>query len=377
MKKLYQIFPSIQSTHCKRWLLRPEWRETVVYRTVIIEKKRDGSMDSDEYIIPTSEEDILDRKTREMMEEHINKEVREAEKKIKEMEKDVIYNAFLKEFRTIELRIWNKVRENKIPIKESTITYVRERVNERREALEKKYKHIARLVGNDVKNANSRQVVSTMEKNESDPEKKKAFNHLLEFMNNEENFNDDPLFLGLQKAYEKVSGKKFNERELKRKVTPKELEKFLKMLDGEEGKEMEKRINSVLNDKTLRSLGIEPNEYRPANIDIFKTANSSNDASAENANSGVSDSQKNNRPNFQFNQTKIDNIKYLIKKEVEKNPGLVKHLQEETGADIVQIFEDFEKSLKNGELFSQLSNADRYMLANALMGENEVPKGKT
>lgn len=374
MKKLYRIFPSIQSTHCKRWLLRPEWRETVVYRTVIIEKKkRDGSMDSDEYIIPTSEEDILDRKTREMMEEHINKEVRETEKKIKEMEKDVIYNAFLKEFRTIELRIWNKVRENRIPIKESTIAYVRERVNERREALEKKYKHIASLVGKDIKNAHSRQVISTMEKNESDAEKKKAFNHLLEFMNNEENFKDDPLFLSLQKAYEKVSGKKFDEREMKRKVTPKELEKFLKMLDGEEGKEMEKRINSVLNDKTLRSLGIEPNEYRPANIDMFKTTDSSNDTSAEN----LSDTPKNNVPNFQFNQTKIDNIKYLIKKEVEKNPGLVKHLQEETGADIVQIFEDFEKSLKNGELFSQLSNADRYMLANALMGEDEVPKGKT
>jgi len=369
-------------------------------------------------------EDPLDQELKQLMDEHIAQEVKETELKMKLMERDAIHNAFQNEFRAIETKIWAKVRQSKTPLRENTIQYVRQQIEQRRIALEQKYRQIGRLVGKEVRdyaahslekhqqkqrlhdNDDSSQMnggadashrrstmmmppspledlstfehISKMAEQESDEDKKKAYDHIMSFMNKEDNFVNDPFFLGLSSAFERATGEKIDVNDMKQRVTEADLDKFFKMLEGKEGREMEERMNSVLTDKTLKNLGIDPSEFNPdalskAKVNTERNSTSTSDgassnqgSSTTNASAQLQQQQQQDADNFNFNSDRIEDIKYMMKKELERNPGLSKMLESETGSNMEAVFDEFEEALKNGQLFQSMSNADRIMLANAL-----------
>ncbi len=385
---------------------------------------------------------------RQLMDEHIAQEVRETEYKLKLMERDAIQSAFYNEFRAIETKIWAKVRSSKMPLRDQTVQYVRQQIEQRRIALEQKYRKIGELIGekvrqvaiqsleNDEKQQQQQQKVATaagtkssnptdndilgqpvggftgeiplnetkktsvmrppsplqdldtfkqilsMAEQEEDSERKRAYDHLLQYMNRDydQHFVNDPFFIGLSQAFEKATGETMDVEQMKAKVTESDLDQFFKMLEGREGREMEERMNAVLSDKTLKDLGIDPSEFNPEALSKAKinhgssaSSSSSSGASAQNnqnqkqgSGASASASASDTTDNFNFSGDRIEDIKYMMKKELERNPGLDKMLEAETGSSMEAIFEDFEEALKSGQLFQSMSNADRVMLANAL-----------
>jgi hypothetical protein len=332
-------------------------------------------------------EDLLDKETRELMDEEIARSVRETEQKLKMVEKDAIFNAFTREFKELEMKMWAKFRQAKIPVKPSTIQYVKERVAERGAALEQKYKHIARLVGDQIRSSDqSKTSIQQQAKAETNEEKKKAYDHLVNHLNTDQSFANDPMFFALQSAFEKATGQKVNPEDLNQQVSAKDLEKFFKKMEGPEGKQIEERMNTVFNDKKLREMGIEPNEFNPDLLERASKQQQSGNASAPSSDNSQTQQQEqatsNKSKNFDFSQTKFDNMKHQIQKELEKNPGLSKYLLEETGSTLETMFEEFEKDLKSGTLYSSLSNAERVMLINTFTeahnrSEQETMKHKS
>ena len=339
-------------------------------RFKIIDKKGFNPLDYDDKNPPApnfQSQDLLDKETKKLIDEHFQTSIRETEAKLKQMEKSAIYNAFLREFKELEGRMWAKFRESKVPVKPQSIQYVRDQLEERRKALELKYKHISRLVGDQIKATDqSRQSLEQQAKSEQDQEKRKAYDHLLKNLNtNQDDIVNDPMFGALKKVFEQATGQEISHSDLTRQVTQDDIDQLMKNLDGPQGKEIEERINSILSDKKLREMGIDPNEFNPNGITdqpkkFYASQNNNNSSDPQ------KQQQNKNQPNFDVSGPKINNLKYMIQKEMEANPGLAKFLLEETGTSFETMFDQFEHDLKDGSLYANLTNAERVMMANTL-----------
>ena len=165
------------------------------------------------------------------------------------MQKDVVWNAFLAELDGYEDQIWTDVKRRGKELSGDEIEAVKEKIKGKRNELFAKYK-------------NMRKVYAATEEKPKPSQEKQVYEDLAQAFKENVHFINSPEFQSIRDEFFKRTGQSIPGN-IDEEYTPQQIEKFMEMLDGEEGKQLEEYMNRVLSDDVFAKMGINAQDYNP------------------------------------------------------------------------------------------------------------------
>ncbi|KAL9654274.1 hypothetical protein ABK040_010305 [Willaertia magna] len=193
------------------------------------------------------------KETSKEVDTHFLRLTAEEEETMKKMNKDVVYNAYITELERYEDDIWlNAKRKGKL-LSIDEIQYIKNKIKEKRIELFKKYQQMDKVYN---KEKSSKPTATERRK------EKEVFEELSKVFKENAHFLDLPEFKAIKEEFQKKTGFSIPEG-LQDQYTPEQIEEFMKMLDGEPGKELEEYMNTVLSDEVFAKFGVNAQDYNP------------------------------------------------------------------------------------------------------------------
>jgi hypothetical protein len=263
------------------------------------------------------------------MQERIDKEmaefVRKREENIKKVHSSVIYQAFMKEFGTIEDEIWTKFHLSGVPLTPENISYVRQQVDIKRDQLKRKYEHMARVYKQRNMNPNkySQRDIEELEKLLND--KDLTSSH----------------FAGIKKMFAEYSG--VTESELEKEISKDDIQEFFKMIRGPDGLKIKKALDNILTDDKLKEIGIDPNLYNPELVD--KELDKYMETKAP-------------QQDKETNLRNVEKLKELVRNEIKNRPELADMITKTLGYTVEELLNNREQDIQEGKFEQFMQRED-------------------
>ncbi|EFC46108.1 predicted protein [Naegleria gruberi] len=267
---------------------------------------------------------------------------KEEEELMKDMQKDVVWNAYLAEMEGYEDMVWTDAKRRGKELTGDDIDAIKEKIREKRKELAKKYKQMKKVYDQTGK-------LDTVQQPKAAGEEKKLYEDLAKVFKENAHFVDSPEFGSIKKEFEKRSGFSIPSG-IHEEYSPEQIEQFMKMLDGEEGKEMEEYMNKILSDDVFAKLGINAEDFNPAKTGGFNLEN------LENMAMPAMHEPPKSKP---ISKEEFETFKHSMLSDIRKNQyGMEQFFLNETGQTFEGVMDDFYNVMKE----QNVSNPDELFL---------------
>ncbi|KAG2386636.1 hypothetical protein C9374_002380 [Naegleria lovaniensis] len=276
----------------------------------------------------------------DLISEHVLKMSEEEERLTEEMKKDVIWNAFVAESEGYEEMVWVDAKRRGKELTGDDIQAIKAKIREHKKEMFERYKRMRKVYHD-----------------ESIPEssKKHIYEDIARAFKENAHFVDTPEFATIQREFEKRAGYKIPEN-IQDEYSPEQIEKFMQMLDGEEGKQLEEYMNTVLSDEAFAKMGINAQEYNPFLHPEKSLMFHDSDEIKINPPRDETTPAKPKIPPRYLSREEFDTFKHAMVKDLQKNsPGMEQFFANETGESLMQMLENFYEEVKDQDL-SNLSD---------------------
>ncbi|KAF0975808.1 hypothetical protein FDP41_005135 [Naegleria fowleri] len=278
----------------------------------------------------------------DLISDYVLKMTEQEQQLSEKMKNDVVWNAFLAESEGYEELVWVDAKRRGKELTGDDIQAIKAKIKERKKEMLEKYKRMRKIYH---------------DKSIPEQSKKQVYEDLARAFKENAHFVDTPEFQSVRAEFEKRAGFKIPEK-IQDEYSPDQIEEFMKMLDGEEGKQLEEYMNRVLSDEVFAKMGINAQDYNPflnpeKSILLHDSKDIEINPPSDGATLAPNSPTKPRLPPKYLSREEFETFKHSMIKDLQKHsPGAEQFFANETGQSLMKVLEDFYEEVKDQDLSS-------------------------